>query len=366
MKFHLKFHYHLTLRMATLPYEYEKYVTTSTSLKKTLEKYGVAIIPGVLNPKECKAMVDGMWNTLEHITKNFDETTPGPISRNNPDTWRSFYELFPLHSMLLQRWEIGHAQYIWNLRQNPKILKIWSEFWGVKAEEMLVSFDGCSIHLPPETTNKGWARPNKRWLHTDQSYTRNEFECVQSWVTANEVNEGDATLTVLEGSHAYHGEAAKKFGIVDKGNWNLLSDEQFDFYVKEKKCRQVCIRCPKGSIVFWDSRTIHSGREAEKTREKPNLRCIAYLCYTPRSFATEKALEKKKKYFEEKRMTSHWPHAIKVFAKSPRLFAQQKMPNVAELPMPVLRNVGKWLAGYVVEKQEYRLDEEGFVVVEFE
>lgn len=35
-------------------------------------------------------------------------------------------------------------------------------------------------------------------------------------------------------------------------------------------------------MVFWDSRTIHSGQEAMKSREKPNMRCVVYVCMIPR------------------------------------------------------------------------------------
>ena len=42
--------------------------------------------------------------------------------------------------------------------------------------------------------------------YTDQSYQRNDFECIQGVVTLYDVEEGDATLKVLEGSNKYHGE----------------------------------------------------------------------------------------------------------------------------------------------------------------
>lgn len=90
-----------------MTYEYEKYVATKETLKGALEKYGVAIIPNVLSGRECQRMVDGMWDTLEHITQSFDpNTTPGPISRDDESTWRSFYELYPLHyaSTTLSDW----------------------------------------------------------------------------------------------------------------------------------------------------------------------------------------------------------------------------------------------------------------------
>ena len=53
-------------------YEYERYACTKESLKETLEKYGVAIIPRVLNDEECEKMVSGMWDFFEHITQNWD------------------------------------------------------------------------------------------------------------------------------------------------------------------------------------------------------------------------------------------------------------------------------------------------------
>ena len=98
-------------------YEFEKYQTDATCLKKTLEKYGVAIIPSVLSQSETEEMKNGMWDSLEHITQKME----APLSRDDQNTWRSFYELFPLHSMLLQHWQIGHAQFVWELRQNPNI-----------------------------------------------------------------------------------------------------------------------------------------------------------------------------------------------------------------------------------------------------
>jgi hypothetical protein len=370
--------------MSAPVYEYEKYVCTSATLWETLQEYGVAVIPSVLSEHECTAIVDGMWDTLEHITQNFDlETTNGPIDRNDETTWRSFYELFPLHSMLVQHWGIGHSQYIWNIRQNPKILKIWADFWQVRPEDLLVSFDAASYHFPPETTNKGWYAPRAEavktggWLHTDQSFTRNDFECVQSWVTGLDVNEGDASLVVLEGSHKYHGTFAKKFGMVEKksakADWTKLSEpEHYNFYIKGGGGRQPCprrvVKCPKGSVVFWDSRTIHAGQEPVKTREEPNFRSIVYLCYAPRAQATEKALEKKIKYFEEQRMTNHWPHKITVFPKQPYTRGNP-IPDMTSLPKPVLKPIGRYLAGYPVDEKEdenrYLIDEEGYMVVEF-
>lgn len=285
-------------------------------------------------------MQEGMWNYLETVSAKFDT----PIKRDEKTSWRGIYDLMPLHSMLIQHWGIGHAQFIWNLRQNEKCVDIFSSLWNVSKEELLVSFDGASFHMPPEETNRGYYRGNN-WFHTDQKLSDSTFQCVQSWVTAFDVNEGDATLTFLEGSNNYHEEFSMKFnkGKI-KDDWYKLEEEEINFFL-EKGCEIKNITCPAGSMVLWDSRTFHAGKEAIKQRKNPNFRCVVYLCYTPRSRATEADLKKKKKAFEEKRMTTHWPEKPKLFPKNPRTYGKA-LPLVSSISSPVLNHLGYKLAGF--------------------
>lgn len=319
-------------------YEYEKYVTTSEKLKETLEKYGVAIIPSVITEEECQVMRNGMWKSIEHITQHFDV----PIKKDESSTWKSFSLLFPLHSMLLQRYQLAHAQYYWDIRQNPNIVDIFATLWDVKREELLVSFDGLSLHLPPEVTKKGWFK-NNNWTHVDQSFTRNGFECVQSFLTANEIRAGDATLSFLEGSHLYHKKVGKKFNITDKSDWYKFNQEEYQYYLKH--CERKCIKCPAGSIVFWDSRTAHQGQEPLKERLLSNERCIVYLCYLPRNKATQANLKKKIKAYESLRTTSHWPNKPKLFPVNPRTYGAV-LHKIEPINPPDLNDLGKKLVGY--------------------
>ncbi len=320
-------------------YEGEKYHTTKENLRQTLEEYGVAIIPNVLDEQECNHMFNGIWDYFEHISQTWET----PLDRNDESTFRGFYDLFPMHSMLIQYFSIGHNQASWNVRQNPKIVDIFSHFWNVYPEDLLVSFDALSFNIPPEITNKGWFR-KKEWFHSDQSFTRNDFECVQSWVTALDVNPGDATLSILESSHKYHSHAAEKFKLTDKGDWYKLNDEEKQFYF-DNGCEIKRIKCPKGSLVFWDSRTIHCGVEALKERPISNYRAVIYLCYSPRSKATKKDLKKKIEAFENLRTMNHWPHKPKLFPKSPRTYGKT-LPEITIIDPPCLTYLGTRLAGY--------------------
>lgn len=319
-------------------YEDEKYFTTKENVKATLSQYGVAIIPSVLSDEECKKMVSGLWDYFEHVTQQCEI----PIDRNIKNSWKGFYTLYPKHSMLFQNWDVGHAQVSWDQRQNIKFIEIFAEIWDCKLEELLVSFDGLSFHIPPEETKRGWNR-NNTWYHSDQSFTRNDFECIQSWVTGLDVEEGDATLAFYEGSHKLHKGFAETFDIKEKANWYKLNKDEELFF--KENCLERKIKCPKGSLVLWDSRTIHCGVEAYRQRLNKKFRAVVYLCYMPRNKATEASLRKKQKAFNELRGTSHWAHKPKLFAKKPRTYGGP-LPIVTPINKPILTELGKKLAGF--------------------
>ena len=108
-----------------MSYENEKYLTTPEKLKETIETYGVGIIPNILNDEEISNMRTGMWDYLEHTTQKFER----PISRDNDKTWTEYLKLYPKHSMLLQQYGVGHSQFVWDVRQNPKVVDIFSQFF---------------------------------------------------------------------------------------------------------------------------------------------------------------------------------------------------------------------------------------------
>lgn len=321
-------------------YEFEKYIANIDNVMNILNEYGVAIVPSVLNERECKKMNSGMWDTLETLTQNWEIK----IERNNPNSWREMRKLYPKHSMLLQNWSIGQAQYVWDVRQNQKVVNVFSNIWGCNAEDLIVSFDGVSYHMPPEITKLGWYR-NKDWFHCDQSYTDSNFKCVQGWVTGYDINEGDATLSILEGSHKFHEECKNVFDITEKQDWYKLNDDEKRFYIEDNGCNVNRIKCPRGSLVLWDSRTIHCGTEALKNRKKENYRAVIYVCYLPRKLCDSKNIIKKQKAFNELRTTNHYPCKIKLFPKTPNTYGKQ-IPEIVPIKKPILNQLGKKLAGF--------------------
>tara|TARA_B100002051_G_C16429532_1_gene483509 strand:+ start:465 stop:638 length:174 start_codon:yes stop_codon:yes gene_type:complete len=56
-------------------------------------------------------------------------------------------------------------------------------------------------------------------------------------------------------------------------------------------------------------------------------------------------IEKKRRAFQEKRMTSHWPAKPKLFAKSPQHYGAG-LPQITPIPDPELSPLGRKLAGF--------------------
>ena len=136
--------------------KYQQYFCSLDTLNITIQKYGVAVIPDLLNKKELQDNRQQMWNYLNNLTQQFEI----PIEENNPKSWSTYYHLCPLHDMLLQYWKVGHSQWVWDFRQHPEIIKVFSYFWKCLPEDLLVSFDAVSIHFPPEITQIGKFQQN--------------------------------------------------------------------------------------------------------------------------------------------------------------------------------------------------------------
>lgn len=282
----------------------------------TLEEDGVQVVPDILSPDEIRALQAKMWQWLHFKTRH----TQKPVVQQDESTYASLFQLLPKHGMLFQHWDFGHNPLSWTLRQHSRILQVFQKIW--RTDQLLTSFDGLSISLPCEVTHRGWHR-YQEWFHTDQSFQRNGFECVQGFVNLFDVHEGDATLRVLRKSHTLHGAFQHHFQILSRADWCRLAPNHKQFYVERLGAdADVCVQTKAGSVVLWDSRNVHQGMEPQKGRAQPNIRCTPYLCMTPAAFASQRQLKKRIDLFEKRRTSNHWPHKIKVFPETPRTYGK--------------------------------------------
>lgn len=304
-----------------------------------LEKYGICYIPDVLTDIERINMIDGTWSFFEHITKN-DIT---PISRYDKNTWSSFESLRPALGMMYHHWHVGHSQHLWDLRQNEKIIEINARMLECNEKDLLVSFDGMSFLVPPEETDEHWFTRSQVQLHIDQKLSISYKDSLQSFVTANDIEEGDATIHFLEGSNRMMGEFIKEFGEFTDKEYVVFNQDHLDFF--REKCKDKFMTCPAKSLVLWDPRLVHCGSNPKRGRKNPNTRCIAYLSYYPKQLSTQTDIEMKKLALGAMYTSNHYAHRSSYFPTYPSDVNKDNCP-INKIPEPQLKKIGYSLAGY--------------------
>lgn len=201
--------------------------------------------------------------------------------------------------------EVGHTEHAWYLRTRENILKIFKKIW--KTDELVSSFDGC-CYIP-----KNFYKKDNCWTHTDQAPNTKGATCYQSFISLTDNKE--RTFVVYEKSHLLHEQYFKEQKIVSSKNWFLIEH----FYLDKIKDSKKILHVKPGDLVIWDSRTFHQNQYGASNSEE---RIVQYLCYLPKNNIknTKTIQEKRRKYFETRRTTSHWPYPINVNSLQPQTY----------------------------------------------
>ena len=54
-------------------YEFERYIATKDNVLQILNNFGVEIIPNLLDDSECECTNNGIWNTLETLSQQWEK-----------------------------------------------------------------------------------------------------------------------------------------------------------------------------------------------------------------------------------------------------------------------------------------------------
>lgn len=263
-----------------------------------LDKQGYAVVPGVLDDAACDAALAGLSDFFAGLGCNMNE-------RNALSNIHGIY----------QHYGIGHSRAIWDVRSAAAVAAPFERIYGTN--DLLVSFDGFSLMLPQRRFAK-----NKWWFHMDQSARCAGRQCVQGYVNLTDSStDNSGSLLVLPGSHRRFGEFFEHFPAMRdkaKGDWcKLENDEQRKFFGTEP----TRVHGPRGSLVLWDSRTVHQNIGPACAPSDAQRRCVVYVCYQPRAWCSKADLKKKQKAFAEYRMTTHWPALkVRLFPEHPRTY----------------------------------------------
>lgn len=265
-----------------------------TEVKRQLATNGYCIVENVLDEEEVHAALSAFqaWkNSSPQIAAIHSTVSPHGIFKH---------------------FEVGHQLHAWYVRTRTAVQDIFAGLWNTTSDNLAVSFDGtCWI---PAT----WAKKNGCWTHTDQAPNKKGVACYQGFVALTTNKE--RTLVVYEGSHLLHEQYMKDHCLTHTKNWQRIDEEYLNSELLQ--LRRV-LHVKAGSLVLWDSRTFHQNQYGVPGEE----RVVQYVCYLPRNNPgfSQRMQDKRKKYFEERRTTSHCPYPVHVNVTQPRSYGNEKL-----------------------------------------
>ncbi|XWV25795.1 hypothetical protein QJ857_gp1293 [Tupanvirus soda lake] len=260
--------------------------TNIDHIKGILDEYGVAILEDYFSDEYADEVFESAKKWLINLNIGLTNDISTWIIRNMPYGPRyGMYQSF-----------ISHAPVFWKLREKfyPIFQKILEE------EELITSIDGASIF---PTFN---APKNKQdWAHIDQTVS-SKLMCYQSQFVATNT---DATFVCTPGSHKHHQKILSKFKINSTNNWHKFTEtEVVELKNIFKSNYQIPIHAKKGSVIFWDSRTIHSAKYPN-TKEN-SWRSVFYISMRASSTFDNKNRETIKNAVINGKTTNHWGSVI--------------------------------------------------------
>ncbi|CAF0721137.1 unnamed protein product [Adineta steineri] len=239
-----------------------------------LDEHGYAVFSNILSNDEINTGIDLLWKHFENLKE------PYHIRRDNPQTWNKPWPGIP-HNGLVNDEGIGQSEFMWFVRGNPNIKKVFSHIWN--SNELFVSFDGAGC-FRDWRLNKNWKTAGG-WYHMDQNpFTKPNRCSIQGLVSLTDADESTGGLVVVPDSHKHFLELKS---ITDEKR--LYPDYlrvPYKYPLLEK-LRPRLIKCKAGDLVVWDSRCMHCNTPAlipkEKNSQSELLRVVCYICMSPLS-----------------------------------------------------------------------------------
>ncbi|MBX9923863.1 MAG: hypothetical protein K2Y01_07105 [Rhabdochlamydiaceae bacterium] len=298
------------------------------SYLRDLEELGYCVIPQILTTPEADLLYQRVWH-------EFIEMAWPNCRLDDRSNWK---ETFPMHNRgAIFAGPAGQTQVMWDLRQDPRIVDVFAKVWNTR--DLIVSMDGLSFMCPPEI-REGYYEP---WPHVDQTVLRRQDNVthnnnppidfvsesllrtkpytVQGQFLFEDSFEGDGGFYCIPKSHHRFAEFAPQLEIINameiplqerrKARHKFLQDF-FDSSRDESgnSYGMKHVTAPRGSLILWDSRTIHWNQHPIKERpyiDHPRVRMVGYLCYVPKARSTQEGRILRREAFEKGVSTGHNP-----------------------------------------------------------
>jgi ectoine hydroxylase-related dioxygenase (phytanoyl-CoA dioxygenase family) len=280
-----------------IPEVVDRFEPDDPALKDFLTKNGFVVVKGVMNQTNIDIAKEKLWEFLDN---------KAGMKKHDKNTWTtSNLENVGLPSNGILCLGIGQTDFMWYMRLLPKVKTAFSLIHDT--DDLLSSMDGGNIFLPwhrDESTHH--MKTETGWYHVDQGCQRRGFQCVQGLVSLTDVTAATGGLCLIPGSSTCHEELVELTG--EESNFVEVPPT---FHVLTQK--QILPLCEAGDMILWDSRTVHCSTpalEAPTTSPDELLRIAAYICMTPKKWATNDVLQNRVQAYMRDMSLHHWPHII--------------------------------------------------------
>lgn len=270
-----------------------------------LKEEGYVVFKNVLSLEENKEAISLMWKWLEKVCPD--------IRRDNWKTWDSW----PKTSLsgILYSDGIGQSEFLWYLREKPKVRQIFSNIWNGE-QDLTCSFDGCTIVRPVDVSN--WII-TELGLHLDQNISEKPgFQCVQGLVNLIDSKEEDGGFVCIPKSHlvAHQLFLQEPFKSLEYDFAEIPMLSNSDIWTQTfKDLYPIKLCIDQNCMLLWDSRTIHGTippspvRNISSPKYTSIRRVVAYICMLPTSRTEkEEVFQQRQKAVEKGYTTTHWPN----------------------------------------------------------
>ncbi len=272
---------------------------------------GYAVVPSLISQERVDEYKSMMWDTLESMSGQYDDFQ-FKREYDNYSTYKADH--IPMHKHgILECYKINHCQAAREARKDERILKFFVALYG--NTQLVCSLDRITFKFPGRPY-----RSQGDWPHIDQNPRKLGRRCIQAYLNiTGTTNEKEPGIRFYDKSH----EAFEKFGKPHRGkfdgDWFKLDDEMKHTIPREYNLKLVKPLNPPGSLVLWDSRTIHSPDDGTDFK---NGRCVFYMSYLPYQSDTFDAKQElmKSTAFTSMRATPHVPFPQTMFPKSGRTY----------------------------------------------
>lgn len=257
----------------------------ATTLRDALDTHGIVAVSDVLPATYCDTVATQMAAWLGSRG----------VDAQDPKTWSRYtnkhFEMSPTILGMMNTGEIRGAPFVTDTRRRPEVRRLFEQIHGtpdLEMEEGGVFWGFAPEHYPngriPKHRYGGFENATDMWMHTDRGRDFTEATRFMSLIMMEDAEMHDHSFVYLENSHRYHDEYLRdrpKLEMEEPGDNFIQLGFRDTTWFERKGCLWRKVVAPKGSVIVWNDRLMHSTCFPSHGRPRPKGRFVVYGGWSP-------------------------------------------------------------------------------------